>query len=89
MRLDSKYKVREVAGESVILRQGRDGADLTRLISLNTAARLLYERLSGRDFTEEDAAAVLMGAYGIGQDTARKDASKWIEDMRSCGLLKD
>ena len=89
MRLDSKYKLREVAGESVIVRQGRDGADLTRLISLNTTARLLYERLSGRDFTEENAAAVRMGAYGIGQDTARKDASQWIEDMRFCGLLKD
>lgn len=89
MRLDSKYRLREVAGEAVVVRQGRNGADLTRIISLNTSARLLYERLADKDFTEEEAANVLVDAYGIDRDIARTDALKWMEDMRSCGLLWD
>lgn len=89
MRLDSRYKLREVAGETVIVRQGRDGTDMTRIISLNRTARLLFERLSDMDFTVDDAAAVLTEAYGIDGAVARKDALKWTDDMRSCGLLKD
>lgn len=41
MRINTKFKLRDIAGETIIVNQGTPEADLTRIISLNTSARLL------------------------------------------------
>ena len=35
MKISSKFKVRSIAGENVIIKQGKFGADMTKIISLN------------------------------------------------------
>ena len=65
MKINSNYKIREVAGETIVVNQGTTGMDMTRSISLNASAKLLYESLSENVFTLEDAAAVLVSTYGI------------------------
>lgn len=89
MKINPIYKLREVAGEAVIVRQGKDGADLTRIISLNAAARLLFEQLSGKEFTTEDAADLLAGTYHIDRCRALEDATRWTDELQRCGLLED
>lgn len=42
MKINPNFKLREMAGETIIVNQGHTGADLTRIISLNKSARLLY-----------------------------------------------
>lgn len=51
MKINPNFKLREMAGETIIVNQGHTGADLTRIISLNKSARLLYERLADKDAT--------------------------------------
>ena len=36
MRVNSNYKLREIAGETIIVNQGKEGVDMTRIISLNS-----------------------------------------------------
>ena len=43
MKINSNYKLREVAGETIVVNQGTTGMDMTRIISLNASAKLLYE----------------------------------------------
>ena len=50
MRINTKFKLRDIAGETIIVNQGTPEADLTRIISLNTSARLLWNELSDKDF---------------------------------------
>lgn len=88
MRIKSKYKVRQVAGENLIVEQGRLNADMTKVISLNESAVLLWKGLEGKEFTCEDAADVLVAAYGIEKERAVVDAGKWIEKMNECGILE-
>ena len=54
MKINTNYKLREVAGETIVVNQGKAGADMTRIISLNASAKLLYERLQGCEFGVED-----------------------------------
>ena len=35
MKISSKFKVRSIVGENVIIKQGKFGADMTKIISLN------------------------------------------------------
>ena len=81
------YKVRQVAGENLVVEQGKLQSDMTKVISLNETALLLWNELRGRDFEAADAAAVLVAHYGIEQERAQADAAKWIASLQDCGII--
>lgn len=87
MKIQSNYKLRSVAGETIVVNQGQIATDMTRIISLNASARLLYEQLQGKEFTLEEAAQVLVDTYGIGQEQATEDARKWVEALEKCKVI--
>ena len=87
MKINHNYKLREIAGETIVVNQGTTNVNMTRIISLNASARLLYQRLAEQEFTVEDAAKVLMDTYGIGEERALADAEKWVESLKQCGVI--
>ena len=88
MKINSNYKLRSVAGETIVVNQGTTGVDMTRIISLNASAKLLYEELQGKDFALEDVAKVLETTYGIGYEQAMTDAAKWVESLQGCKVIE-
>ncbi len=78
MKLREEYKVREMAGEHVVIMQGRYGADMTRIISLNESALYLWNELQGKEFTAR---------YEIDSETALRDAAAWVEKLKECRLV--
>lgn len=89
MKINSNFKLRHIAGEAIIVNQGTPDADLTRIISLNASARLLWEQLSGKDFTLKGAASILVETYHISQEQAEKDAATWVDALKKCHVLLD
>ena len=88
MKINSNYKLRSIAGGTIVVNQGTTGTDMTRIISLNASAKLLYEQLLGKEFTLEDAAKVLVDTYGISIEQALEDAEKWADALRKCGVIE-
>lgn len=88
MKINSNYKLREIAGETIIVNQGKEGVDMTRIISLNSSAKALYEQLAGKEFNLEEAAQVLMDTYGIDSELALNDAGKWIDALKECKVIE-
>ena len=88
MKINQNYKLREVAGETIVVNQGTAGMDMTRIISLNVSARLLYESLAKKEFTTEDAAHILTATYGIGREQALKDAQVWVDALMKCKVIE-
>ncbi|MBP3644558.1 MAG: PqqD family protein [Alistipes sp.] len=88
MKIKEGYKVREMAGEHVIIKQGRFGADMTRVIALNATSLLLWQELQGRDFEVEDVAKVLTDNYKVEAATATADAAAWMEKLVEAGLAE-
>ena len=88
MKIKSDCKVREIAGESVVIMQGKHSTDLTKIITLNESALLLWNAFVERDFTVEDVAAVLVENYEIDADLAERDAASWVSRMQECGLVE-
>lgn len=87
MKINSNYKLREIAGETIIVNQGTEGVDMTRIISLNSSAKCLYEQLADKEFTLEDAAKVLVDTYGIDSKKAEEDAAKWVDALKNCKVI--
>ena len=88
MRIKEQYKVREMAGEHVVIMQGRLGSDLTRIISLNDSALYLWQSVEGEEFDLNRAAELLAEHYGIDDQIAERDAARWIDKLAECGLLE-
>ena len=87
MKINPIYKVRNVAGENIVLLQGKTGGDMTRVVGFNASALVLWNSLQNREFTAADAVKVLQDNYEVDEATASADVEKWIETMRSSGLL--
>ena len=82
MKIREEYKVREMAGEHVVIMQGRLGVDMTKIISLNESALYLWNALAGKEFSVDDAAR-----YEVDDATAARDAAAWVEKLRDCKLI--
>lgn len=88
MKIKEQYKVREMAGEHVIIMQGKHGSDLTKIISLNQSALYLWNELQGKEFDTEVVANMLVERYGIDKGVATTDAERWIERLRECNITE-
>lgn len=87
MKINDNYKLRSIAGESVIISQQGSEANLTRIISLNPSARLLWEALVGKEFSLDEAAGLLAATYHLSPGHAARDAEAWVASMQKAGLL--
>lgn len=88
MKIKQQYQVRNIAGENVVILQGRYGADLTRVITLNESALLLWNGVVGSDFSIQDLVAILQQNYDVDAATAQRDSELWVEKMKECKLIE-
>ncbi len=89
MKIKTGYKIRDIAGEKVIILQGAYGADMTKLVSLNSSAEWLYRQLEGKDFESEDVADLLLEYYDIDHQTASRDAEIWARKLIEFGIIEE
>jgi len=88
MRIKANQKLREIAGEKMVVMNGTAGADLTKVVMLNKSAEFLWNCLQDKEFCENDVIGILMQEYKIDKKQADKDAVKWIESMEKVGLIE-
>ena len=89
MKIKQQYKVREMAGEHVVIMQGELGSNLTKIISLNESALYLWQAIDGKEFDVNTIADLLAEHYGIDDEVAQSDAAHWIDRLEECGLLEN
>lgn len=88
MRLDSKLKLRTIAGESIVTLRSDGTDDMTKVISLNRTSRFLWDAFAGKDFTEAEVADALLNEYGIEREVAERDAASWVQKLSELGVLE-
>lgn len=83
MRLKEGFRMRTLGRDVILTAEGLNSVNFNKMISLNSSAAYLWERVAGREFTPEDLAEMLMEKYDVDRDTALKDsravAESWIE----------
>ncbi len=89
MKFDDRKKVRNVAGENIVIMQSANTVDMTKVVALNESAMLVHERLTGKEFTVDDVVRVLTDEYEVDEATARRDAEALVASMRNEGLIID
>lgn len=87
MKINPEYKLRKLAGESVLFLQGEVDGKTSKLMAFNEASVLLWNNFCDKDFETEDVANFILSEYDIDVQTARKDAEEWVEVLRKYGVL--
>ena len=88
MKIKSSYKLRQIAGVSIIVKQGTRDVDFTHIISLNKSAKFLYKSFLDKDFKVEDVAKLLESTYNLSRERAETDAKIWVDSMIECQFIE-
>ena len=87
MRIKDGFELREICGENVVLSQGMENIDFSKIISLNETAAFLWKEAVGKEFDEQLLTEALLAAYDVDADMARKDVEHVLLTWREIGLL--
>ncbi len=88
MKIDRQFRIRTVAGSSVIVAQGQYGANASKIITLNKTSVWLWEKfVEIADFDVEDVKQALIDQYGIDEALATKDAKSWLETLEEENII--
>ena len=88
MRIKQGHKVREIAGENVVIMQDQQGVDMTRVVALNDSSLLPWNNLLEVDFSIDDVKRILLENYDVEETVAATDAQAWIAKLQQAGLVE-
>lgn len=88
MRIDSNYKVRNIADEHLLIMQSGTHTNMTKVISLNATALELFNAFSEREFETDQVVQFLIDTFGIDLALAQKDAQSWISKLSEAGVIR-
>ena len=86
MRISDQFMLRQVADEYLVIPIGEAALRVKGLIGLSESGSLLYRRLQ-EGCTETDLVRALLAEYDIDEQTARTDTEKFLDQMRTMGIL--
>lgn len=87
MKIKEGFVLREMCGENIVTAEGMEHINFNKLISLNSTAAYLWESLSGKEFTIEDMAGLLVEKYGIDMELALKDSENLCKAWQDAGVM--
>lgn len=88
MHTKKGFTLRNVCGEQIIVAEGKENIDFSKIISMNESSALLWEALQGKEFTVEDAAQLLTQEYDVDSDTATHDAQLLMSQWQEAGIIE-
>ncbi len=88
MRKIEGLKIRNIAGENLIIKKSDNVVDMTRVIEFNDSALYIWEELGDAEFSNDDVAELLSSHYHIDASKAKIDAGKLIDSMLKAGLIE-
>jgi K+-transporting ATPase c subunit len=88
MKLKENIAVRKIGNEYMMVSDSGSGLDYTRVISLNTSAAYLIEKVKHNIFTEDEWVELLIDKYDIEREIAEVDVKNLIEKLQKENLFE-
>jgi hypothetical protein len=87
MKLKEGFGLRNVCGENVLVAEGIENIDYSRIISLNETASYLWKNLAGKEFQVEDMVDLLTKEYDVPTDVAFSDCTELLKQWVDAELV--
>ncbi|MBQ3630451.1 MAG: PqqD family protein [Prevotella sp.] len=88
MKTKKGFKLRTVCGEHIIVAEGIENIDFSRIINMNESAAYLWNKVQGTDFTADTLVDLILEEYEVDEATARRDIDQLLNDWREAGIIE-
>ena len=89
MKTKKGFRLRNICGENVIVAEGVENIDFSRIISMNETSAYLWNNVQGKDFTEDDLVALLLAEYEVDDATAKADVAGLVAKWKEAGIVAE
>ena len=83
MKIKKGFVLKDICGESIIVAEGKENIDFTKIISMNESSAFLWESVKDKEFDAETLKRLRCEEYDVDNATAENDAKalldSWIE----------
>ena len=90
MKTKKGFRLRDICGEHIVVAEGIDNIDFSKIISMNESSAYLWKIVQQREsFTVEDLADLLLEEYDVDRDTALTDAKTLAGQWVTAGIVEE
>jgi hypothetical protein len=88
MKIKEILKIREIAGEKIVILEKGTQVEFTNVMVLNETAEWLWHQLVGKEFENSDVSRLLLEKFDVDQAVANQDAQNWIETLKKNEVIE-
>ena len=88
MKIKDGFVLREIADTIVAVPTGDLVNEFEGIIDLNSTGKFIWELLEN-DISIEEVINKLMEKYNVDEDSARKNAEKFIDNLRKANIIEE
>ena len=89
MKLRKGYSLRSLGKEFILVAEGLEAVDFSRMVSMNESAAFLWKEVEGMDFDAETLTNLLTDNYDITRETAQNDVAALLGSWSAAGLIEE
>ena len=89
MKKKTGLYLRNVLGENIIVAEGVENIDFSKIISMNDSAAFLWQQIGEEPFTVEDLVGYFCGEYNVDEQTAKADAEALVQQWINAGIVEE
>ena len=87
MKRRKGYALRPLGKEFILVAEGVEAVDFTRMISMNESAAFLWKAVEDKDFEAETLVDLMMEEYDISQEIAEKDVASLLQTWKEANII--
>lgn len=88
MKTKKGFHLRTICGENIIVAEGIENIDFSRIISMNESSAYLWTKIEGKEFTEDELVHYLTEEYEVDEATARRDVQTLTKEWIAAGIIE-
>ena len=89
MKIKEGFKLRNICDTNVIVAQGLENINFSKIINLNDSAAWLWKQVEEKEFTAETLASLLTEHYEVDAEIAMQDAIGLADSWLKAGIITE
>lgn len=88
MRTKKGFNLRNVCGVNMIIAEGIENIDYSKIISANESSAYLWQNIQGKEFDRQTLTTLLTEQYDVDEATADADAQNLIDQWMKAEIIE-
>lgn len=89
MKTRKGYTLRPLGNEYILVAEGLDVVDFSRMISMNGSAAYLWQEVEDKEFDADTLTDLLVEEYEISREVAKNDVEALLQNWRNADIIED